>query len=539
MIDRRLLLAACASGVLAACGGGAGGVAPPPGPVFVDPPATARVSGTLRTSAACALLPPAGTLFPNAKVEPQVAVNPADPLNLVGAWQQNRWSGGGSQAVVAAASFDGGQTWIQTTAPFSICTGGAVINGGDFERATDPWVTFAPNGVAYWMVLSISGGAAFTTGSDSAMRVARSLDNGRTWERPITLIRDGATAFNDKNTVTADATDPSYAYAVWDRLQLGGGGPAWFARTVDGGASWEPARLLFDPGTNAQTLGSVIAVQSNGTLVNVFNRITTVNNALQSELNAMRSTDKGATWSAPVKIADLLAGGAFDPDARTAIRDGSGLPQVAAAPNGDLYVVWQDGRFVSGIDGIALSRSTDGGLTWSAPVQINAVPNVQAFTPQVSVLADGTIGVTYFDLRSNTPDLNTLPTEQWLTRSRDGGATWRETRVAGPFDLAIAPNARGLFLGDYQGLAASGSRFVSFFAQTTRAPVSNPTDIYALPVAPVAQAQAEGTARAYRAQPASAPPTDAMRVRASANIVRVLERRVPGWADRMKAAPPR
>jgi hypothetical protein len=299
--------------------------------------------------------------------------------------------------------------------------------------------------------------------------------------------------------------------------------------------------VLFDPGVSAQTLGSVIVVQPNGTVVNVLDRITTLaDNTQRSELVAVRSSDKGVSWSAPIKIADMLAGGAFDPDTRTAIRDGAGLPQVAAAPNGNLYVVWQDGRFVNGIDSIAFARSTGGGLTWSAPVRINGVANAQAFTPQISVLADGTIGVTYFDLRSNTPDANTLPAELWLTRSRDGGATWSETRVAGPFDLAIAPNARGLFLGDYQGLAASGGRFISLFAQTTRAPLANPTDIFALAATPAAQAQKVAQrAGTYRAEPASAEPTAETRMRASENIVRVLERRAPGWTNRMRPPAPR
>jgi len=540
MINSRLFVAACATSLLVSCGGNAGSGAPPPppAPAFVDPPESARVSGALTTSSACATLPAAGTLYPNAKVEPYVAVNPANPLHLIGTWQQNRWSGGGSQAVVSAASFNGGLTWSRTTAPFSICTLGAVVNGGDFERATDPWVALSPNGVAYWMALAVTGGAAFSAGSESAMRVARSLDGGRTWEQPITLIRDGALAFNDKNTITADPTDSSFVYAVWDRLQPSGGGPAWFARTTNGGATWEAARVLYDPGSNAQTLGSVIAVLPSGALVNVFTRTTTVNNTQRSEIVAMSSTDKGVNWTAPIKIADNLAGGARDPaPGGQAIRDGALLPQIAAAPNGNLYVVWQDGRFVNGIEGIAFSRSTDGGLTWSAPpTQINAVTSVHAFTPQIRVLADGTIGVTYFDLRSNTADTATLPTELWLTRSRDGGVTWRELRVAGPFDLAIAPNASGLFLGDYQGLAASGGQFVPFFAQTTRAALTNPTDIYALAVTPLAQAQSAAlTARSYRAMPATSQPTDEMRARASENIVRVLERRVPGWVERMRA----
>lgn len=534
---------AASTSILTACGGGSGGGSspPPPGPAFVDPPASTRVSGTLDTTPACANVPPAGTLYPNAKVEPHVAGNPQNTSNLVGVWQQGRWSGGAAQAVVAAASFDGGATWARSAVPFSVCTGGTVANGGDFERATDPWVTVAPDGVAYQMALGVTADI-FAAGSASGMRVARSTDGGRTWGAPVTLIRDGASAFNDKNSITADPTNASYVYAVWDRLLATGGGPAYFARTTDGGASWEAARSIYDPGVRGQTLGSVIAVLPNGTLLNVFNRITALpNNELGSEVTAIRSTDKGATWSAPIKIADLLSVGAFDPDTRLAIRDAALLPQVAVAPNGTLYVVWQDGRFTGGqIDGIAFSQSADGGLSWSTPVQINGVPTAQAFTPQIHVLADGTVGVTYYDLRSNTPDLNTLPTEYWLTRSRDGGLTWRETRVAGPFDLAIAPSARGLFLGDYQGLASVGGRFLTFFAQTTRAALANPTDIFAVSVPPVAPiAAANGGERAYRAAAAVQPPSVRLRARTSATIVRVMEARIPGWSTRAapRAAP--
>lgn len=535
MTKRRLLVAALAATWLASCGGGAGSVAP--AVQFVDPPASARVSGDLALTDACAALPSAGTLYPNAKVEPYLAANPSNAPNLVGTWQQNRSSGGGAQAVVAATSFDGGQTWTRSTAPFSICTGGTAANGGDFERATDPWVAVSPNGVVYWMALSFSGAETFAAGSASAPRVARSLDGGRTWEPPVTLMRDGAQAFNDKTSITADPADSNFVYAVWDRLVPGAGGPAWFARTVDGGATWEPARLLFDPGASAQTLGNVIAVRPDGTLINAFNRITLfANNVLQGELDVMRSTDRGVTWSAPIKVADMLAGGAFDPDTRTAIRDGSELPQIAAAPNGDLYAVWQDGRFVSGVDSIAFSRSSDGGLTWSAPVRVNGAPSAQAFTPQIGVLADGTIGVAYFDLRSNTPDPSSLPTEYWLTRSNDGGATWHEVRVAGPFDLALAPNARGLFLGDYQGLAPRAGAFVAFFAQTTRALLSNPTDVFAIPVSAAAQAQAAAPVpRRYRAAAAAAKPSATLRAEASANIARVLARRSPAWSKWMNA----
>ena len=171
------------------------------------------------------------------------------------------------------------------------------------------------------------------------------------------------------------------------------------------------------------------------------------------------------------------------------IRDGSLLPQAAVDPrNGDLYVVWQDARFSAGaVDAIALSRSVSDGLTWSAPVRVNNnAVNVHAFTPSVHVLGNGTVGVTYYDLRANTIDTGVLQTEYWLARSIDGGTTWAETRIANVFDLDVAPNAGGYFLGDYQALRNRGNVFVPFYVKTSSGDLDNRTDVFAAPAVSVA-----------------------------------------------------
>src|SRR5439155_5620541 len=81
--------------------------------------------------AACTVGGP-GTNYPNAEVEPFVAVNPANPSNVIGVFQQDRWSNGGAHGLVASTSHDGGSTWIESWAHFSNCSGGTAANGGDY-----------------------------------------------------------------------------------------------------------------------------------------------------------------------------------------------------------------------------------------------------------------------------------------------------------------------------------------------------------------------------------------------------------------------
>ena len=478
-----------------------------------------QVSGTSPFAACTAddVLGQPGRNFRNSEVEPWVDVNPTNPRNIVGGFQQDRWSNGGSRGLVAGVTFDGGVTWTNVVIPkVTVCSGGTIANGGDFKRASDPWLAFAPNGDLYFMSLSLdietpprgSGGVG-----KSAMFVNKSTDGGLTWSDPIKLIEDTNPRFlNDKNSITADPGAADFVYAVWDRLQLPVGtviepehvigfgfkGPAVLSRTTNGGASWEPVRIIFDPGANQQTIGNQIVVLPDGTLVDFFNLIRNQPPRFEFTLALIRSTDMGATWThgQPIRAARIFTKAAFDPqqtgvrdpDTNARVRTGDIIPEVAVDRNptspgfGNLYAVWQDSRFSNNgdfsnldllIDEIAFSKSTDGGLTWSTPIKINLTPtniplkNRQAFTPAIRVAADGTIGVTYYDFRNNTSDPTTLPTDLFLVHSLDQGETWvSETRVTPTsFDMRNAPIARGFFVGDYEGLAAVGNTFRPFFVK--------------------------------------------------------------------------
>ena len=457
-----------------------------------------------------------GINFPDTEVEPWVEVNPTNALNITGFYQQDRYANGGAKSNVAAVSFDGGDTWTRTVPnQLTTCTAGP---NAPFQRATDPWMSFSPNGTLHAMSLVLNPDPVGGGFGDNAMIANRSTDGGLTWEAPDVLRIDTDPRFlNDKNSITADPTDSRFVYAVWDRLRtprgeiqsspqgaenvvgLGFKGPIWYARSTTNGSTWEPAREIYSPPANNQTIGNQIVVQPDGELFNFFNE-TLVRPGFRALLSFITSDDHGATWDAKAtRVAQIVPmdrvreDGVIDREPNVVCPDPSDqgacpirtadiLFDVAVHPgNGNLYAVWQDARFDGFThDSIAFTQSTNGGATWSAPIEVNATPedepidDQQAFIPSVHVDGAGKVVVTYYDFRNNTPDDGILGTDKWAVHCHAAcqlATSWpadgADTRVtATTFDMRDAPFARGWFLGDYVGLDDDGTDFISFFAQT-------------------------------------------------------------------------
>jgi hypothetical protein len=468
-----------------------------------------------------------GTVYTGAEVEPHLATNPANSRHMVAAWQQDRWSTGAAQGLAGAVSFDGGLTWSNTLAAFSRCSGGTAASGTNYDRASDPWLSIGPDGTAFQMALAVTG-TSFTQSSISAMLMARSADGGRTWGAPQTLVRDAsANIFHDKNTVKADPKQAAFVYAVWGRLEANGHGPAWFTRSTNGGLSWETSRGIYDPGADNQTLGNGLDVLPDGTVINVFLdiiRTATPGNAVGQRVRMIRSTDSGATWSVPVTVSEYFGIGTIDPETAIKVRDSTGVPQVAVGSDGHIHVVWQDSRFNGGAyDGVAYSQSKDGGLTWSAPVRVNARADVAAFVPSVHVRSDGTIGVSYYDFRDNTFAPSTLPTTYRLAVSADG-VNWRESEINAAFNLNTAPFANGIFLGDYQALSSNGSAFSALYARTTGLTTGNTTEIVFANLADGSLKRSGASYRAMSAEP-DFTATPQLRARVRENLERAITAR--------------
>jgi hypothetical protein len=421
-----------------------------------------------------------GTFFPDTQVEPLLAVDPTNLNHMVGAWQQERWDNGGSFGIAAAVTFDAGLHWTQVVIP-----GISTCSGGPFDRASDPWVSFGPTGTVYVASLGIDGNVNAETAS--AILVNRSTDGGLTWSQPVTLIQSGKGFLNDKEAITADPHNPNLVYVIWDQprgLSSNGLGQTFFSRSTDSGQTWSIPQLIFQSPTNGSSIGHQILVLPNGTLVDAFDEIqfnpTTFITTFS--LDVLRSTDGGLTWSQPIVGPQQMPLFVIDPFNLFSVRSGGNLPEVAVDPtSGNLYAVWEDGRFSNNqFESVAFSMSTDGGLTWSSPIQINQTPvnssapvDSQAFTPSVAVGANGAVAVTYYDFRFGDA-IAGAGTDSWAVFGNPGGsggltnpANWgNELRLTGTsFNILNAPNAFGWFLGDYEGLAAAGNNFEAFFSQ--------------------------------------------------------------------------
>jgi len=436
-----------------------------------------------------------GSWSNDSEVEPWVAVDPTNPRHIVASWQQDRWSTGGARGLIVGVSLDAGKSWSEVPLPkLSLCT------GGEFHRVSDPWLTFSATGEIYHATLAVDLALVqlllgHADEGRSAMVVQKSVDGGFTWSDPVSVTDETFAGLNDKQSITADPFDPEVLYVVWDRLDfINGGGPALFSRTFNGGFTWDAPRTIFDRGPDSQTLGSQVLVLPEGTLVDFFSVIDEIptDPFLISALTLKRSFDQGETWSPgdePIVVSSMQSN--FEvthPDTGQPVRSADLLFDVAVDPaKGTLYAVWEDARFSNLANGsVAFSISTDGGFTWTEPIQINRTPadlpvaNQQAFVPSIAVNRKGMIAITYYDFRFNGAEPEGL-TDQWAVTCRPLGRRdcsdpedWSELRLTEEsFDIGNAPDAGGHFLGDYDGLTAGKNSFIAAFSVSSETDPAN------------------------------------------------------------------
>jgi Neuraminidase (sialidase) len=172
------------------------------------------------------------------------------------------------------------------------------------------------------------------------------------------------------------------------------------------------------------------------------------------------SHDGGATFSPTRNIIDTA------PTMFTlqAVSRANGFAQIAIDPRGGakggrLYLTWSDYR--NGDVDVFCSTSADHGETWSAAVRVNDDPSHdgadQFFQWMAVDPVDGAANVVFYDRRGDPKNRQQIVA---LARSTDGGRTFQNYAwMDQPFD------AQGVFMGDYNGIAALNGRVYGVWTQ--------------------------------------------------------------------------
>ena len=162
------------------------------------------------------------------------------------------------------------------------------------------------------------------------------------------------------------------------------------------------------PGLPPEAREPQAAISTKGSVYVTFGAVNTIYCSL--------STDRGATFTPPVRIAE--AG-----NLSLGMRRG---PRIAVSPKTGVIVVSAVyGDLGKGRDGELLAwRSIDGGRMWSGPSRVSDTAGAaREGLHAMAAGPDGSFACAWLDLRDKG-------TQIWTAVSHDGGTTWSKNRVA-------------------------------------------------------------------------------------------------------------
>ncbi len=352
---------------------------------------------------------PGGDPFLQRQNEPSLAVSSRNSLHLLAGANDYRTvdlpglpNGETGDAWLGVfKSYDGGQTWTSTLLPgcpqnVQQCSGAAALKG--YAAGADPVVRTGANGMFFFSGIVFNRTSPETT----QIFVSRFIDNNN---------EENGDPIKYLNTVpVAVGTGATFLDKPWlavDIPRAGAGICSIAAPQADGSTVQQSF-----PAGNLYIAYTVFAP----------------NGQPPSQIQFVRSTDCGLTWSKPVALSD------------NTINQGATLAIDPAS--GALYVAWRRFQNANLLDAIMIVKSTDGGQTFSNPLQVDAINAFDQGTtdfsfrtnayPTMAVDGSGRVYLAWTERAVGAPasggDARTV-----LTTSKDGGQTWTQRQTVNDY----------------------------------------------------------------------------------------------------------
>lgn len=283
----------------------------------------------------------------------------------------------------------------------------------------------------------------------------RSDDEGQTWTYAGSF--SGSERISDRPTLWIDSSSKSSfrgtLYVIWHN------NAAYVTRRSPGAAEWS-APVLLSP-TDTHGFGGDVKTDSAGRVYAFWPDST------RKTIFVATSDDGGVGFSPPVAVAPVdqpfnrlyvLAAGR------------SPLNHVTAAAwqragTRRAFVAWYDpAKSPDSGARIWFSASSDGGATWSSPLQVRPVPGAaDQFHPALTL--DSRTGRLALSFTDTSGDPSGFTTRRVVSISNDFGLTWREPQPLSTERSNVLTDPVQIY-GDYQSMVSVGER--SWAAWTDR-----------------------------------------------------------------------
>lgn len=307
--------------------------------------------------------------------------------------------------------------------------------------------------------------------------ISKSTNGGFSWGGSVMVSVVNGGDFLDKPWMAVKPGSPDSIYVTYTKFDFGVTSDITrieLVKSADGGVTWSKPVKIVEGSERILVTNSQIAVGPTGEIYVAWEEF---DESEDRSIKIRKSIDDGKTFSDKVEVSSvipvgdsfLLQGGFranFD-------LQGLAVDTSGTATNGNVYVVWHDGRNLAqsdffAFDGqyhfadILFSKSTDGGNTWSVPVRINNDPitrKADQFMPAIAVDKTGKIGILYYDRKYN---LRNFLIDVTIATSKNAGATWTNSKVTKK-SFAPIPGVNDFFvdedyMGDYIAIAQDASK---------------------------------------------------------------------------------